>query len=130
MSTANLEEIRDQLSNLTVLEMSKLKGLLEEHWGVEAAAPIAVAAAGAAPAAAEAAEESTEFDVVLEDVPSDKRIAAIKIVREVTGQGLKEAKEIVENAPKTIKEAAAKAEAEEIANKLKEAGAKVTLKGV
>jgi large subunit ribosomal protein L7/L12 len=125
------EKLVEELSNLTVLEMSELKKALEEHWGVEAAAATVVAAPGAAAGApAEAAEEATDFEITLAEVPADKKIAVIKIVREVTGLGLKEAKELAESAPKVLKESSPKAEAEEIKKKLEDAGAKATLKGV
>lgn len=116
---------------MTVLDLSKLKSALEETWGVEAAsaAPMMMAAAPAAGEAA-AAEEATDFDIILESFPADKKIGVIKIVREITGFGLKEAKELVEAAPKTLKEAAPKAEADEIVKKLADIGAKATLKGV
>ena len=125
---ADLAKIVDDLSALTVLEASELSKMLEEKWGVSAAAPVAVAAAGggaAAPAAA--AEEKTEFDVVLAAF-GDNKINVIKEVRAITGLGLGEAKALVEGAPKTVKEGVAKAEAEEIKKKLEAAGAKVELK--
>ncbi len=124
---ANLEKIVEDLSALTVLEAAQLAKLLEEKWGVSAAAPVAVAAAGgAAPAAA--VEEKTEFDVVLTDAGA-KKIEVIKLVREVVPSlGLKEAKDLVEGAPKTVKEAASKADAEEIKKKFEAVGAKVELK--
>lgn len=125
------EDLVEALSQLSVLEMSELKIALEDKWGVKAAAPVAVAAAPAAGAAAPAAAaEATEFQVTLQDAPADKKIGIIKVVREVTGLGLKEAKDLVEGAPKVLKETAPKAEAEEIKKKLEEAGAKVTLKGL
>ena len=125
---ADLVKIVDDLSNLTVLEAAELSKMLEEKWGVSAAAPVAVAAvAGGAGGAAEAAEEKDEFDVVLADAGAQK-INVIKEVRAITGLGLKEAKDLVEGAPKTVKEGAPKAEAEEIKKKLEEAGAKVELK--
>lgn len=130
MSNSKHEKLVEELSNLTVLEMAELKTALEDKWGVKAAAAVSVAAApaaGAAPAEAEA--ESTEFDVLLDAVPADKKIGVIKIVREVTGLGLKEAKDLVDGAPKTLKENAAKAEAEDIKKKIDAAGGKVTLKG-
>jgi len=123
------EELVGELSKLTVMEMAELKKALEEHWGVTAAAPVAMAAAPAA-GAAEAVEESTDFEVILQESPADKKIAVIKVVREVTGLGLKEAKEAVEAAPKVLKDSAPKAEAEEIKKKLEEAGAKAVLKGL
>ena len=123
---ADLEKIADELSALTVMEASELSKLLEDKWGVSAAAPVAVAAAGAPGAAAgEAAEEKTEFDVILAGV-GDKKINVIKEVRGITGLGLKEAKDLVEAGGK-IKEGAAKAEAEEIKAKLEAAGAEVEL---
>jgi large subunit ribosomal protein L7/L12 len=132
VTTQNLEEIVETLSNLKVTDLAKLKKMLEDTWDVTAAAPVAMAmAAGpAAGAATEAAVESTEFQVILEAVPADKKIGVIKVVREVTGLGLKEAKDIAEAAPKVIKETAPKAEAEEIAKKIEAAGAKATLKGL
>jgi len=123
---ANLEQIVDDLSNLTVLEAADLSKLLEEKWGVSAAAPVAVAAvAGGADAGA--AEEQTEFDVVLASF-GEKKINVIKEVRAITGLGLKEAKDLVEGVPGTVKEAVAKAEAEEMKAKLEGAGATVELK--
>lgn len=131
MSTQTIDELVDKLSNLTVLEMSELKKALEEKWDVKAqAAAAAVIAAPAAAAGGEAAEESTDFQVTLTAVDASKKIAGIKFVREVTGLGLKEAKELVEGAPKTLKESAPKAEAEDIQKKAKEAGIEVTLKGL
>lgn len=131
--TANLESIVEQLSNLTVLELSNLKKLLEEKWDVKAAAAavaIAGPAAGAGADAGAAAEESTEFDVILASIDDSKKIAIIKAVREASGLGLKEAKELVESTPKEVKKACAKAEAEDIKKKIEEAGGKVELKGV
>lgn len=125
---ADIERIADQLSELTVLEAADLAKLLEEKWGVSAAAPVAVAAAaGAAGGDGAAAEEKTEFDIVLAAV-GDKKINVIKEVRTITGLGLKEAKELVEGAPKPVKEGVAKDQAEEIKKKLEEAGATVELK--
>ena len=125
---ANLEQLVDDLSNLTVLEAAELSKMLEEKWGVSAAAPVAVAAAGGAAAGgAEAAEEKDEFDVILASA-GDKKINVIKEVRGITGLGLKEAKDLVESAPKPVKEGVAKAEAEELKKKLEEAGASVELK--
>jgi large subunit ribosomal protein L7/L12 len=125
----NLEQLAEQLSSLTVLEAAQLSKMLEEKWGVSAAAPVAVAAAApaAAAVAAEPAEEQTEFDVVLMAV-GDKKINVIKEVRAVTSLGLKEAKDLVESAPKTVKEAIKKEEAEQIKKKLEEAGATVEIK--
>lgn len=126
----NLDDLVEKLSHLSVLDMAKLKEMLENKWGVKAAVASAAAPASAAAAAAPASE-SSEFLVTLEGpVPDDKKIGIIKAVREVTGLGLKEAKDIVEGAPKVLKASAAKAEAEEIQKKLQAAGAKVTLKGL
>ncbi|WP_350334715.1 50S ribosomal protein L7/L12 [Coralliovum pocilloporae] len=124
---ADLEKIVEDLSSLTVMEAAELSKMLEEKWGVSAAAPVAVAAAGGAAAGGEAAEEKTEFDVVLASA-GDKKINVIKEVRGITGLGLKEAKELVESAPKAVKEGASKEEAEELKKKLEEAGATVELK--
>ncbi len=121
---ANLEKIVDDLSVLTVLEAAELSKLLEEKWGVSAAAPVAVAAAGPAE---EAAEEQVSFDVVLAAY-GEKKINVIKEVRAITGLGLKEAKDLVEAAPKTVKEAVNKDEAEELKKKLEGAGATVEVK--
>ena len=123
---ADLAKLVDDLSALTVLEAAQLSKMLEEHWGVSAAAPAAVAAAGPVAAAAPA-EEQTEFDVILVEI-GDKKINVIKEVRAITGLGLKEAKDLVESAPKVVKEAASKDEAASIKKKLEEAGAKVDLK--
>ena len=117
----------EEVKSLTVLELSELVKALEEEFGVSAAAPVAVAAAPAAGGAAPAAEEKSEFDVVLEDAGAEK-IKVIKVVREITGLGLKDAKDLVDGAPKTINEAAPKAEADEMKKKLEEVGAKITLK--
>jgi large subunit ribosomal protein L7/L12 len=123
---ANLEKIVEELSSLTVLEAAELAKLLEEKWGVSAAAAVAVAAAPGA-AAAPAAEEKTEFNVILAAV-GDKKIEVIKEVRAITGLGLKEAKDLVEGAPKAVKEGASKEEAEKIKAALEKVGAKVELK--
>jgi len=125
---ADLAKIVEDLSSLTVLEAAELSKLLEEKWGVSAAAPVAVAAAGGGAAAAAApAEEKTEFDVILTEVGAQK-INVIKEVRAITGLGLKEAKDLVEGAPKPVKEGLAKAEAEKVKTQLEGAGAKVELK--
>lgn len=124
---ADLAKIVDDLSALTVLEASELSKMLEEKWGVSAAAPVAVAAAAGGGAAAPAAEEKTEFDVILASF-GDNKINVIKEVRAITGLGLGEAKALVEAAPKAVKEGASKAEAEDIQKKLEAAGAKVELK--
>lgn len=120
----------DELSALSVLELSELKTALEEKWGVTAAAAAPVAMMAAPAEGAAAAEESTDFQITLTEVPADKKIGVIKIVREVTGLGLKEAKELAESAPKELKASAPKAEAEEIKKKIEDAGAKCTLKGL
>ena len=124
---ADLAKIVDDLSSLTVLEAAELSKMLEEKWGVSAAAPVAVAAAGGAAAPAAAVEEKTEFDVILADAGANK-INVIKEVRAITGLGLKEAKDLVDGAPKPVKEQISKAEAEDIKKKLEGAGAKVELK--
>ena len=120
------EDLVHALSELTVLEMAELKTLLEDKWGVKASAPTVMAAAAPAGAAAAEVVESTEFLVTLTDAPADKKIGIIKVVREVTGLGLKEAKDLVDAAPKVIKETSPKAEAEEIKKKIDTAGGKVT----
>ena len=125
---ADLAKIVEDLSALTVLEAAELSKMLEEKWGVSAAAPVAVAAAGGGAAApAEAAEEKTEFDVILTDAGAQK-INVIKEVRAITGLGLKEAKDLVEGAPKPVKEGVNKADADKIKEQLEAAGAKVELK--
>ena len=125
---ADLSRLVDELSTLTVLEAAALSKLLEEKWGVSAAAPVAVAAAAGAPAAAApAAEEQTEFSVILKEA-GDKKINVIKEVRAITGLGLKEAKDLVEAAPKDVKADVSKDEAEKIKKQLEDAGAKVELK--
>ncbi|MDC0624384.1 50S ribosomal protein L7/L12 [Alphaproteobacteria bacterium] len=124
---ADLNKIVDDLSSLTVLEAAELSKLLEEKWGVSAAAPVAVAAASGAASGEAAAEEKTDFDVVLAEAGSNK-IAVIKEVRTITALGLKEAKDLVEGAPKPLKQGVAKAEAEEMKKTLEAAGAKVELK--
>ena len=124
---ADLTKIVDELSKLTVLEAAELSKLLEEKWGVSAAAAVAVAAAPGAGAAAAAAEEKTEFTVVLAAV-GDKKIEVIKEVRALTGLGLKEAKDLVEGAPKTVKEGASKDEAAKMKATLEKVGAKIELK--
>lgn len=125
---ADLAKLVDELSTLTVLEAAELTKLLEEKWGVSAAAPVAVAAAGGAPAAGAApASEQTEFTVVLASA-GDKKINVIKVVRELTGLGLKEAKDLVEGAPKTVKEGVNKDDAAKMKKALEEQGAKVEVK--
>ena len=126
-----IEEIAEQLDKLTLLEAAQLSKMLQEKWGVSAAAPVAVAAmpgtAGGAAAGAAAAEEKTEFDVIL-SAAGDKKIQVIKVVRELTGLGLKEAKDLVDGAPKPVKEKVTKAEADDIKKKLEEQGAAVQVK--
>ncbi len=124
---ADLNKIVEDLSSLTVLEAAELSKLLEEKWGVSAAAPVAVTAAPAAGGGEAAAEEKTEFDIELSESGSNK-IAVIKEVRTITGLGLKEAKDLVEGAPKPLKQGVKKEEAEEMKKTLEAAGAKVTLK--
>jgi large subunit ribosomal protein L7/L12 len=124
---ADLQKLVDDLSALTVIEAAELSKLLEEKWGVSAAAPVAVAAAGPAAEAAAPVEEQTEFTVILADA-GDKKINVIKEVRAITGLGLKEAKDLVEGAPKPVKEGVSKDEAGKIKKQLEEAGAKVDIK--
>lgn len=124
------DQLVDQLSELTVLEMAELKTKLEDKWGVKAAAAATVVAAAPAGDAGAPAAEATDFQVTLQESAAEKKIGVIKVVREITGLGLKEAKDLVEGAPKEIKASAPKAEAEEIKKKLEEAGAKVTLKAI
>jgi len=132
--SATTDEILEKLKSLTLLEASELVKQIEETFDVSAAAPsggmmmMAPGAGGAGAAAAEPEEEKTEFDVVLEEVPADKKIAILKVVRTLTGLGLKEAKDLVESAPKPVKEAAAKDAAEEAKKQLEDAGAKVSIK--
>lgn len=124
---ADLEKIAEDLSSLTVIEAAELSKMLEEKWGVSAAAPVAVAAGAPAGGDAAAEEEQTEFDVILATV-GEKKINVIKEVRAITGLGLKEAKDLVEGAPKAVKEAASKGEADEIKKKLEDVGATVEVK--
>ena len=126
MADLTQEQVIDFLSGMTVMQLVELTKSLEDKWGVKAA-PVAVAGAAGPAAAAAPAEEQTEFDVILKS-GGEKKIQVIKVTREITGLGLKDAKELVEAAPKAIKEGVSKAEAEEIAAKLKEAGAEVELK--
>jgi large subunit ribosomal protein L7/L12 len=127
--SATTDQILEQLKSLTLLEASELVKQIEEAFGVSAAAPVGVAMAvpGAA-APVEEVEEKTEFDVILEEFPADKKIAILKVVRELTGLGLKEAKDLVEAAPKAVKEATNKDDAEATKKKLEESGAKVSIK--
>ena len=127
MAKMTKDELVNAIAELTVLELSELVKAIEEKFGVKAAAP-AVAVAAAAPAAAAAAEEKDEFNVMLTAVDPAKKISVIKVVREITGLGLKEAKDLVEGAPKAVKENVAKAEAEELKKKITEAGGTVELK--
>jgi large subunit ribosomal protein L7/L12 len=125
---ANIEEIAEKLDTLTLLEAAQLSKLLQEKWGVSAAAvAVAAPAAGGAAAAGAAVEEKTEFDVIL-NAAGDKKIQVIKVVRELTGLGLKEAKDLVDGAPKAVKEKVAKAEAGDMKKKLEEVGATVEVK--
>jgi large subunit ribosomal protein L7/L12 len=128
---ATIEEIAEQLDKLSLIDAAKLSKLLQEKWGVSAAAPVAVAAvpgaAGAAAGGGAATEEKTEFDVIL-SAAGDKKIQVIKVVRELTGLGLKEAKDLVDGAPKPVKEKVTKAEAEDMKKKLEEQGAAVQVK--
>src|SRR5688572_28954713 len=126
MEGVSREQVKDFIKNMTLLDAAALVKELEEELGVSAAAPVAVAATAAGPAAA-AAEEKTEFNVILADA-GEKKIQVIKVVRELTGLGLKEAKDLVDGAPKAVKEAIPKAEAENIKKKLEEQGAKVEIK--
>lgn len=125
-----LEELAEDLSALSVLDMAKLKTMLEEKWGVKAAAAAPMMMAAPAASEAPAAAESTEFQVTLEETPADKKIGVIKVVREVTGLGLKEAKDLVDGAPKVLKPSCNKAEADEISKKIAAGGGKVTIKGL
>ncbi len=127
MATISKEEIKEAIKNMTVLELAELVKELEEEFGVSAAAMVAAAPAAGAAGGGAAAEEKTEFDVILQS-PGDKKINVIKVVREITGLGLKEAKELVDSAPKPIKEGVSKEEAEQIKAKLEEAGATVEVK--
>ena len=127
MATMSTPELLDVFKNMTVLELNEFLKAFEDEFGVTAAAPVAIAAAGPAAAAPEQAEEQDEFDVVLL-AAGDKKIQVIKVVRELTGLGLKEAKDLVDGAPKTVKEGVAKAEAESMKKKLEEAGGTVELK--
>jgi len=125
---ADLQKIVDDLSSLTVLEAAELAKLLEEKWGVSAAAAVAVAGPAGGGAAAAPAEEKTEFTVILKEYPADKKVGVIKVVRELTGLGLKEAKDLVEGVPGTVKEGVNKADSDNMKKKLEEAGAKVEIK--
>ena len=129
--SAKTDSIIEELKSLSLLEASELVKAIEETFGVSAAAPVGgmmMAAAGGAAAPAEEVEEKTAFDLVLDEVPADKKIAILKIVREITGLGLKDAKDLVESAPKTVKEGMAKADAEAAKKQIEEAGGKVSIK--
>jgi len=125
---ASKEEILEAISNMTVMEVVDLVKMMEDKFGVTAAAPMAVAAAAAPGAAAPAAEEQTEFNVILKAYPADKKVGTIKVIREITGLGLKEAKDLVEGAPNTVKEGVSKADADKIKKQLEDAGAEVEVK--
>ena len=122
------DEILDAISKMSVMEVVELISDMEKKFGVTAAAPVAVAAGGAAAAAAPAAEAQTEFSVTLKEYPADKKVGVIKVIRELTGLGLKEAKDLVEGVPSLVKEAVNKADSETMKKKLEEAGAKVEIK--
>ena len=127
----SIPDIVSQLSKLSVMEVVELKNALEKEWGVTAAAPVAMVAAGGAAAggaAAAPAEEKTEFTVILKEYPADKKVGVIKVIRELTGLGLKEAKDLVEGVPGTVKEGVNKADSDTMKKKLEEAGAKVEIK--
>ena len=122
------DEILDAISKMTLMEVVELISDMEKKFGVTAAAPVAVAAAPAAGAAAAPVEEKTEFTVILKEYPADKKVTVIKVIREITGLGLKEAKDLVEAVPSTVKEAVSKADSESFKKKLEDAGAKVEIK--
>jgi large subunit ribosomal protein L7/L12 len=122
------DEILDAISNMTLIQVTELISAMEEKFGVTAAAPVASAAPAAAGAAAAPAEEQTEFAVTLKEYPADKKVTVIKVIREITGLGLKEAKDLVEGVPALVKEGVSKADVESIKKKLEEAGAKVDVK--
>jgi len=124
---ATKEEILEAISNMTVMEVVDLVKMMEDKFGVTAAAPVAIAAGGAA-AAAPVVEEQTEFTVILKAYPADKKVGTIKVIREITGLGLKEAKDLVEGAPSTVKEGVSKADADKIKKQLTDAGAEVEVK--
>ena len=125
---ADLKDFAEQLVNLTVKEVNELAGILKDEYGIEPAAAAVAVAGPAAGGDAEAAEEKTEFDLMLDEVPADKKIAVLKVVRSITGLGLKEAKELVESAPKLVQEGMAKDPAEEAQKKIEAAGGKASLK--
>ncbi len=125
---ASKEQILESISNMTIMEVVDLVKMMEEKFGVTAAAPVAMAAAGAAGAAAPAAEEQTEFTVTLKAYPAEKKVTVIKVIREITGLGLKEAKDLVEGAPSLVKEGVSKADVEKIKKQLEDVGATVEVK--
>jgi large subunit ribosomal protein L7/L12 len=124
----NKDEILDAISKMSLMEVVELISAMEEKFGVTAAAPVAMAAAPAAGAAAAPAEEKTEFTVILKEYPADKKVTVIKVIREITGLGLKEAKDLVEAVPSTVKDAVSKADSESFKKKLEDVGAKVEIK--
>ena len=124
----NKDEILDAISKMTLLQVMELVSDMEKKFGVTAAAPVAVVAAAGAAAAAAPVEEQTEFTVTLKEYPADKKVTVIKVIRELTGLGLKEAKDLVEGAPSTVKEAVSKADSETMKKKLEDAGAKVEVR--
>ena len=126
--SVNRVEILDAISKMTLMEVVELISDMEKKFGVTAAAPVAVAASAGAAAAAAPVEEQTEFTVTLKEYPADKKVTVIKVIRELTGLGLKEAKDLVEGAPSTVKEAVSKADSETMKKKLEDAGAKVEVK--
>jgi len=125
---ASKEQILEAISNMTIMEVVDLVKMMEDKFGVTAAAPVAVVAAGGGAAAAPAAEEKTEFTVTLKAYPADKKVGVIKVIREITGLGLKEAKDLVEGAPSTVKEGVSKADAEKFKKQLEDGGAQVEVK--
>ena len=125
---ANKEQILEAISNMTIMEVVDLVKLMEDKFGVTAAAPVAIAAAAGGGAAAPAAEEQTEFTVTLKAYPAEKKVGVIKVIREITGLGLKEAKDLVEGAPSTVKESASKADSEKFKKMLEDGGATVEVK--
>ena len=125
---ASKEQILEAISNMTIMEVVDLVKMMEDKFGVTAAAPVAIAAAAGGGAAAPAAEEKTEFTVILKEYPADKKVGVIKVIREITGLGLKEAKDLVEGAPSTVKEGVSKADSDKIKKQLEDGGAQVEVK--
>ena len=125
---ASKEQILEAISNMTIMEVVDLVKMMEDKFGVTAAAPVAIAAAAGGAAAAPAAEEKTEFTVILKAYPADKKVGVIKVIREITGLGLKEAKDLVEGAPSTVKEGVSKADSDKIKKQLEDGGAQVEVK--